>query len=332
MLSLVIPLYRSEPNLGRLFQELAALAEKLPIPLEVVFVNDGSPDGSEAVLARSAPELPFASRVIHLSRNFGAFAAITAGLRYGGGKYFGVLAADLQEPPRLMVDFVERLLSGQADIVFGVRASRADPFWSTIGSNLFWHLYRMTVNSDIPRGGVDVFACTRQVRDEVLQLKEVDSSLLALLFWIGFRRAFVTYNRQPRTEGKSAWTLSKKLRYALNGIFNFTDLPVRILLSLGALGIAVSVFTGALVLAAKLLGDIAVPGYTPIVLSVLFFGGLTASGLGIVGQYLWLTLQNVRNRPLFIVREERSYAPVRPLEAQSGPNPEAQSRDCPRDS
>src|SRR5947209_1577359 len=178
MLSLIIPLYRSEPNLERLFTELASLPAKLPIPLEVVFVNDGSPDSCEAVLARSAPELPFVSRVVQLSRNFGSFAAITAGLRYGAGDYFAVLAADLQEPPSLIGAFVERLLTGEIDIVFGVRDSRTDPFWSTLASKLFWRIYNIAVNPEIPKGGVDIFACNRQVRDEVLRLKEVDSSLL----------------------------------------------------------------------------------------------------------------------------------------------------------
>ncbi len=307
MLSLIIPLYRSEENLDRLFRELLLLAPKVPTKFEVVFVIDGSPDGCDAVLAKAAPAFSWSCRVVHLSRNFGAFAAIAAGLRYGDGEYFAVLAADLQEPPELVLDFLGRMMRAEADLVFGVRSRRSDPFLSALLSKLYWRVYRGMVNGEIPSGGVDVFGCTRQVRDQLLRFKEVDTSLIALLFWIGFRRAFVEYERRPRKEGRSSWTFAKKIRYAVNSVFNFTDLPVRILLVTGSIGTAVAVLVAITILAAKLLGDIPVPGYAATVLSIVFFGGLTALGLGIVGQYLWITLQNTRNRPNFIVRSVDEY-------------------------
>ena len=307
MLSLIIPLYRSEPNLPRLFRELIALAAKTPVPLEVVFVNDGSPDRCAEIVARSAPQFPFPCHLVELSRNFGSFAAILAGLRHGRGDYFAVLAADLQEPPDLVLELLRRMASGEADIVFGTRSARADPFLSSIASSLFWRFYRTAVNRDIPIGGVDIFGCSRQVRDELLAMREVDSSLMALLFWIGFRRAFVSYERQARTEGRSAWTIRKKFRYALNSIFSFSDLPVRVLLLIGGVGMFGAAALGLVVLVSKLIGNIPVQGYTAIVLTVVFFGGLTATGLGIIGQYLWLTLQNVRQRPLFVTRSVGEY-------------------------
>jgi|SRR5271157_1247694 len=309
MLSLVVPLYRSEANLEDLFRELTKLASGIQIPMEVVFVIDGSPDRCGEVLAKSAGDFSFACKVVDLSRNFGAFAAIAAGLRHGTGDYFTVLAADLQEPPELILEFVRVLSAGEADIVFGERSTRDDPWFSSITSVLFWRLYRAAVTKDFPPGGVDIFACTRQVRDVIVSLKEVDSSLVALLFWIGFRRAFVPYERRARTAGKSAWTLRKKLRYAVNSIFNFTDLPVRVLLATGSLAVALAVGLGVTVVLNRIYGRIAVPGYAATVLLVMFFGGTTAFGLGIVGQYLWITLQNVRNRPLFIVRSVDSYEP-----------------------
>jgi len=317
MLSLVIPLYRSEANLPRLFRELISLAAKTSVPLEVVFVNDGSPDRCADIVARSAPQLPFPCQLVELSRNFGSFSAIVAGLRQGRGAYFAVLAADLQEPPDLVLDLLRLMVSDEADIVFGVRSARADPLLSTIASSLFWRFYRAAVNKDIPIGGVDIFGCKRQVRDELLAMREVDSSLLALLFWVGFRRAYVSYERQPRIEGNSAWTFRKKLRYALNSTFNFTDLPVRVLLTIGGLGMFVAAVFGIVVLASKLIGNIPVPGYTALVLTIVFFGGLTTLGLGIIGQYLWLTLQNVRQRPLFVTRSVREYNIQRPTEGNT---------------
>jgi glycosyltransferase involved in cell wall biosynthesis len=309
MLSLVVPLYRSEANLDDLLPELVRLSAEIQIPIEVMFVIDGSPDRCGAILAEAAPGLPFACRVIDLSRNFGSFAAIAAGLQHGEGDYFAVLPADLQEPPELMLEFLRVLTTGSADIVFGARSTRSDPFLSSVTSKLFWRLYRATVAKDFPPGGVDIFACTRQVRDVVISLREVDSSLVGLLFWVGFRRAFVPYQRRPRTSGKSAWTLRKKIGYAMNSIFNFTDLPVRLLLTTGSFALVVAAGLGITVWLSRLFRLIEVPGYSATVTSVLFFGGVTSFGLGIVGQYVWITLQNVRNRPLFIIRSVDSYQP-----------------------
>ena len=301
MLSIVVPLYKSELNLPHLFSELERISSLCPIPLEVVFVNDGSPDRCAEIVAERIQSFPVSAQLIRLSRNFGSFSAISAGLKHAKGDYFGVLAADLQEPPELMLQFLEKMKSDEADVVFGVRGDRKDPTLSMFSSNLFWSLYRRLVNPEIPEGGVDVFGCNRRVRDQICAMKEVETSLVGLLFWIGFRRGFVTYGRRERQVGKSAWTFSKKVNYLVNSIFNFTDLPIRLLLGTGVLGMLLALSAGFAVVLAKLAGKITVPGYTATVLTVFFFGGLTTAGLGIVGQYLWLTLQNARNRPAYIV-------------------------------
>jgi len=318
MVSLVIPLYKSEENLPRLLEELVKLAGRISGVLEVVFVVDGSPDRCHAQLEQRLPRLGLNTQLLSLSRNFGSFSAISAGLAAGKGDYFGVLAADLQEPPELIVQFVEALQSGEADIVFGVRSGRSDPWLSELFATLFWRLYRRFVLPEMPDGGVDVFGCTREVRDQLLSLKELDTNLIALLFWLGYRRKYVLYQRQPRLEGASAWTFAKKLRYCVNSIFSFTDLPVRILLGAGGIGSAVALLLGAIVFACKMLGLIPEPGYTPIILAVMFFGGLTTFGLGIVGQYLWISLQNSRNRPGFIVSRRQTFAGDRGLGTPAG--------------
>jgi glycosyltransferase involved in cell wall biosynthesis len=302
MLSLVIPVYKNEQNLARLLDELQQFAGGLGDDLEIVFVVDGSPDASLRVLRDRLPQWPVSSQLIELSRNFGSFAAIAAGLRQARGEYLAVVTADLQEPLTLVGEFHRLLKSGSADVVLGHRTGRADGWWSHALSGAFWGLYRRFVVTDVPRGGIDVFGCTRQVRDHLVQLQEVNSNLIALLLWLGFRRTFVPYERQARLEGESAWTFGRKLRYALDSIFSFTDLPVRVLLLLGAAGTAFALLAGATVFVMWFLRRIPVLGYTPLMLVITFFGGLTALGLGIVGQYLWLTLQNARNRPNFVVK------------------------------
>ncbi len=307
--SLVIPVYRNEENLPRLLGELERLRQQVEGEFEVVFVVDGSPDRCLEILRESLPRAGFRSQLLALSRNFGAFAAIGAGLRRAKGDRIAVMAADLQEPIDLVLRFYRIMGEGRADIVFGVRGKRSDPWLSELASSIFWRLYRAFVIRDMPPGGVDVFGCTGEVREHLLELQGIDTNLIALLFWVGFRREYVVYERQRRLEGKSAWTLRKKLRYSLNSVFNFTDLPIRLLLYAGAISMVLALVTSLAVIAAKLHGDIAVPGYTPTVLAILFFGALTSLGFGIVGQYLWLGLQIGRRRPNYIVRSAEEHNP-----------------------
>lgn len=309
MLSLVIPVYRNAENLPRLFSELEQLASRLPAPLEVVFVVDGSPDNSVDILRSRLPGWSVRSQLLELSRNVGSFAAITAGLAAGRGDYFAVMAADMQEPPDLILQFLQRLQSGTADVTFGHRAGRADPFWSRILSDGFWRLYRRFVVKEMPKGGVDVFGCTRQVRDHLVGLKEAGTNLIALLLWLGFRREFVAYERRPRLEGRSAWTFGRKVRYAVDSVFSFTDLPIRLLLFLGVTGTLAAVVASGVVYTYWLLGRVPVLGYTPLMLMITFFGGLTALGLGIVGQYLWISIQNTRGRPAYVVKKAEEFSP-----------------------
>jgi glycosyltransferase involved in cell wall biosynthesis len=307
MLSLVIPVYRNEENLPRLFTELEAFAAAFPDPIEVVFVVDGSPDRSLAVLRERLPGWPVPSQLVELSRNFGSFAAIAAGMRAARGEYMAALSADLQEPLSLTREFHRLMAAGEADVVFGHRTGRADARSSSLMSDLFWRLYRRFVVPDMPRGGVDMFGCTRQVRDVFTGMKEVNTNLIALLLWLGFPRAFVPYERQARLEGRSAWTFSRKVRYAIDSVFAFTDLPIRALLVMGVAGTAIAVVAGVTVFVGWATGHVPVLGYTPLMLVITFFGGLTALGLGITGQYLWLTLQNSRGRPPFVVRASDSF-------------------------
>jgi len=302
MLSLVVPVYNNEENLPRLFQELGAFAQRLGDDLEIVFVVDGATDGSLRTLQDKLPAWRISTQLLELSRNFGSFAAIAAGLAAARGEQLAVIAADLQEPPDLVLEFHRVLKSGEADVVLGTRTGRADPLLSRWLSESFWRVYRRLVLPEMPRGGVDVFGCTSEVRDRLLQLQESNTNLIALLFWLGFRRRFIPYERRPRLEGRTGWTLGRKLRYAIDSIFSFTDLPIRALLLLGAFGTVFAIAAAGVVFAMWALGRIPVLGYTPLMLVITFFGGLTALGLGIVGQYLWLALQNSRRRPNFIVK------------------------------
>jgi len=157
------------------------------------------------------------------------------------------------------------------------------------------------VQPDVPEGGVDVFALTASFRDRLVALGEANSSLLGLLFWLGGRREFVGYTRLEREHGKSAWTIKKKVTYLLDSVFAFSDLPVRVLMGAGLVGLGVAVLLGLIVLAARILGTYEVPGYAGSMLAILFFGALNTFGIGIVGNYAWRAYENTKQRPLNVV-------------------------------
>lgn len=298
--SLVIPVYRNSENIDDLLQACQALHLELERHLEVIFVVDGSPDDSYAQLLGKIPASGLRAQLISLSRNFGSFAAIREGLLQARGQYVAVMAADLQEPPELVLEFFARLERGEGDIAFGLRQSRQDPLPSKIFSAAFWWVYRKFVQRDVPVGGVDVFAINRGFLERIVGFSEANSSLLGLLFWMGGRRIFVPYSRRERIHGKSAWTFGKKCTYLLDSVFAFTDAPIRLLLTTGIFGLVLATVLGLAVLAARLLGAIDVPGYTVTMLTVVFFGGLNALGLGVVGNYAWRAYENTKQRPLSI--------------------------------
>jgi hypothetical protein len=217
------------------------------------------------------------------------------------GIYLAIMAADLQEPPELVLDFFKALAANECDVAIGTRNSRNDPLFTRLTSSVFWRFYKKMIVPEMPEGGVDIFGCNKVFCDQLLKLEESRSSLVALVFWLGFRRKFISYERQTRLEGKSAWTFVKKIDYMMDSIFSFTDLPIRLLTRVGMFGCVISVLLGIIVLLAKLTGDVTVPGYAATMLVVLFFGTLNLFGLGLVGTYAWRGYENTKKRPMAIV-------------------------------
>jgi glycosyltransferase involved in cell wall biosynthesis len=308
--SLVIPVYRNEASIPELVAAVRGMSDTLGGALEAVFVVDGSPDRSWLALSQALPASGLDAQLLLLSRNFGSFAAIRTGLEAARGDCFAVMAADLQEPPELVLQAFREVAGGELDVVIGTRESRDDPLGSRIASGIFWGLYRRFVLPEMPPGGVDVFACNRAFRDHLLELRESHSSLISMLFWLGFRRKAIGYRRAARKHGKSAWTLRKKFRYLSDSIFAFTDLPNRVLIWIGGLGVAVSVVLGLATIAARMLGVIDVPGYAATILVIVFFAALNLFGLGVVGSYAWRAYENSKMRPLSIVQSRRAFAPA----------------------
>jgi glycosyltransferase involved in cell wall biosynthesis len=297
LVSVVVPVYRNRETLPELVRRLEGVSDLLEGSMEAIFVIDGSPDDSGAVLRILLGGSRLHSQLLWHSRNFGSFAAIRTGLSMARGRCMVVMSADLQEPVELAISFYEALASGEYEVAVGVRRARHDPRASRIGSSWFWSIYCRWVQPEMPRGGIDVFACSSEVREALLALRESNSSLVGLLIWLGYRHVEIPYDRVPRPSGRSGWTVRKKLRYLLDSIYSFTDLPINLLLAVGVTGVLLSTAGGIVVFLAWALAGTRIAGYTPIMLTLLAMGSLTLSGLGVVGSYVWRTYENSKRRP-----------------------------------
>jgi glycosyltransferase involved in cell wall biosynthesis len=307
--SVVVPVYGNEGTLGLVLERLEKVAAHLDGTLEVVFVVDGSPDGSLLVLRRLLPGSTLPSQLVAHSRNFGSFAAIRTGMAAARGEFVATMAADLQEPPELLQEFFSQLVSGEWDVAVGRRTARSDPGFSMLLSRAFWGMYRRTVHREIPPGGVDMFACTRDVSRRLVALQESHSSLVGLLYWLGFRRVEVPYARAPRLDGKSGWSLRRKFRYFLDSVFSFTDVPVLILTGVGLVGGLLTALTSIALVIARLTGVIKQAGYTPLMLVVLLSTFTLLLALGIVGSYVWRTFENSKGRPGAVAMTHEIFGP-----------------------
>ena len=297
--SLVVPIYRNAENIPSLLEVLKALNLALDGDLEVVFTIDGSPDNSGDLIV-SAPK-DFKSRTIFHSRNFGSFTAIRTGIAHASGSFVAVMAADLQEPPELILEFFRLLSNDEADVVFGKRLSRSDPFLQRMLSNAFWNVYRKLVIQAIPKGGVDIFGCNRKTADAILAIEEPNSSLVAQLFWVGFRRRFVPYERRAREHGESGWNFSRRLRYMMDSVFSFSDAPILLVLWVGILGSIFSLLFGIYTIVGRLFGFYEERGFATIILLITLFGSMSLVVQGVLGCYLWRAFENTKRRPLSIV-------------------------------
>ena len=299
--SLIIPVYNNEETLNILVEKITDISNQLSENLEVIFTIDGSPDRSYEILKKILPKKKFSSKIVLLSKNFGSFNAIRAGLKVANGKYFAVMAADLQEPSDLILNFFRTLENEPIDVVIGVRDGREDPFFSKIFSNLYWFFYKKFIIKGTPTGGFDVFGCNRLFRSNLLKLKETNSSLLSQILWIGFRRKEILYKRLERKLGTSQWTFNKKFTHMMNSIFSFSNFPIKLLMTLGTFGIFFFGISGLITVIAKFMGLIKIQGYTSLFLLIGFIGALYIFSMGLIGSYVWRIYENSKARPLSII-------------------------------
>ena len=301
-LSCVVPCRNEARNLDLLLPVLCETLPRLCDAWEIVLVDDGSTDATPKVM-RDWAELP-GFRVVELSRNFGKEAALTAGLEAARGDVVVMMDADLQHPPALVATMLAHWRAG-ADVVYAVRTSRDDePFLKRAGTSLFYRLLNRFQRVQVPPGAGDFRLLDRKAVDALLALPERNRFMKGLYAWIGFDAVAVPYQPNPRAHGRSHFSASRLLRLSIDGLTAFTNWPLRIVGAVGTVFALIGFAYGGFVTLDYFLNGNQVSGWTTIVVTLLFFFGVQMIFLGIIGEYLARIFEEVKGRPLFLVKRE----------------------------
>lgn len=304
-LSFIIPCYFNEFNIPVTYRKLVDNESNFDseVQFEYVFVDDGSKDGTWEALKTVKAEGGEKVKIIRLGKNVGSYVAITAGMKVATGNANVIISADLQDPVELTQDMY-RLWNNGMKLVVGQRTGNRDAFFSRFTSSLFNRLMRKYALSDLPKGGFDFVFFDENVRMDILQINEKNTNVLYLMFSLGYPTAFLPYVRQEREIGKSRWTLKKKMKLFIDSFIAFSFVPIRILSIVGIfLGMA-SLIYAIYIIICKLTGSIDLQGWSALMTTMLFIGSFQMIGLGILGEYLWRILDEVRNRPQYTIVEK----------------------------
>ena len=301
--SFVIPVLDERDGLEELHRRLACVMDQLDGPAEVVFVDDGSTDGSFELM-RSLSAADDRVLVVRLSRNFGHQIALTAGLDHARGRAVIIMDADLQDPPEVALAMIEQWKAGYA-VVYAVRDGRRGESRAKLATAKWFYrvLARMT-DVDMPVDTGDFRLVDRQVVDAVGDMRESRRYLRGMFAWVGFDQTGVPYQREARETGTTKFSFARMVRFATDGIASFSTTPLRLALALGFVVSTISLGVAAFSVGARLLGAEVVPGWASLLAVVGVLGGVQLLVLGVIGEYIARIYDEVKRRPLYLVREQ----------------------------
>ena len=300
-LSAVIPLFNEKDSIQELYSRLTAVLSATELSYEIIFIDDGSTDGSTDIL-RNIASSDRRVKVIIMSRNFGQHAALASGLTQAAGDAVIWMDADLQDRPEEIPSLLSRFYEGH-DVVYAVREHRKDPLFRRWGSSLYFWLFRKCSGFSLPAGMSTFRIMSRRFVEAFSRMGEHSRFTAGMMAWLGFSWAAVPVRHDKRLSGRSAYSLSRLVSLSLDGIFSFTDYPLRLAVTLGSLIATASILAGLYMLVKKLTVGIIITGYTSIFVAICFFGGMNLFFMGIIGEYIARIFRDVQGRPLYVIRE-----------------------------
>ncbi len=308
--SIVIPLYNEAKVFPKLTERLENVILNLPFKAEVVLIDDGSRDQT-AALIKAKCESDSRYLGIILSRNHGHQLALSAGLsKARATRAVMVMDGDLQDPPELIVDFYNKYLEG-FDVVYAVRRKRKEGPLKRLAYWSYYRLQRSVSNFNIPIDSGDFGLMSRRVVDQLVQMPEQSRYLRGMRSWVGYRQTGLAYERDPRLEGQSSYSFRQLLNLAFNGIFNFSEFPVKLITHLGIYSILLSLIYIAYVIYQRIVHNDVPAGFTTLIVAIVLFSGVQLISIGLIGEYVLRIYNQVRNRPLFIIDQVISKAEVK---------------------
>jgi glycosyltransferase involved in cell wall biosynthesis len=311
--SFVVPVFNEEAVLEQFYARLTAVADSLDDDFEIIFVDDGSLDATPVML-RELVGRDSRIRVLQLSRNFGHQAAITAGLDAAEGDAVVVLDCDLQDPPEVITQLVARWKEG-AEIVFAVRTARRDPLLKRLLARAFYRVLRRASSAPIPVDAGDFRLIDRRAVLAFRELRERSRYVRGMMAWVGFRQSPVYFERDERAAGNPKYSFGRSLRLAMDGLISFSDLPLRATMVVGLLISFGAFLVGAWAIALKIAGAYVAPGWVSILAPLAFLAGIQLIVLGVLGIYLGRVFDEVKQRPVYIIRD--SYGFEAPLDKET---------------
>ena len=310
LISVIVPMYNEETVIQTLFSTLEQVMGQLEVDYEIVCVDDGSKDGTRAALEAKV-EKDAKVRAVFLSRNFGKEAAMTAALDYARGDAVIPLDADLQDPPELIGQMIEKWQDG-FDVVYAKRISRdADTRLKRNTAGLFYKVFNSLSEMPIPENVGDFRLMDRRVVEAIKQLPEKDRFMKGLFCWPGFNNTTIEFERQERLEGETKFNYWKLWNFALNGITSFSSVPVRMGVYLGLVVSGAAFVYGVVILLKTLMTGVDVPGYASLMVVMLFLGGVQLFFLGLLGEYIGRIYKEVKNRPIYMVDKLLGFTEIR---------------------
>lgn len=307
-ISVVVPMYNEELVCDEFFKTIVPVLENLEGNYEIICINDGSDDGTADIL-RAAHEKNERIKIISLTRNFGKELALTAGIDFASGDAVIPIDADLQDPPDLIPDMIAKWKEGY-DVVLPKRKDRAsDTIGKKVTALLFYKLITRIGEVPIPSNVGDFRLMDRRVVQALKTLPERTRFMKGLFAWLGFRQVTILYSRQPRAAGETKWHYWKLWNFALEGIFSFSTVPLKIWTYFGTIVAFSSLVYMSFIIVRTLVLGIEVPGYASLTVFILFFSGINMIGLGILGEYVGRMFIEVKQRPLYLIRDMAGIEP-----------------------
>lgn len=300
LLSVIVPVYFNAESLPILHDRLNQVSQTLNnAKFEFVFVDDRSGDNSFEVLKKIASK-DSRVKVIRLSKNFGSFVACLAGLSHCKGDTATIIAADLQDPPELIIKFFEKWQQGNK-VICAVRAAREENPLKVFIANIYYRLLRKYALNEMPKGGFDSVMVDRKIIDFLVATKEKNTSLMGLILWAGFDRCYIDYTKQERLHGKSRWTLSKKIKYFIDSFLGFSYIPIRAISVFGIITAIIAIISAIYIVFQTLFVGVDVKGFPTTIVVILLSSAIQMLMIGVLGEYIWRNLEETRKRPVFLV-------------------------------